>query len=139
MAKVITFDMHRDGELNCPMVIDYPDGEIGLATLVRGREDVGGEQVTASGKSCILFDYPLANPVTLESETSGTLKDLLRCIYQGYTEIYAAETDPGFIPGFLNRARSTGPYGTSGHLIDDLWVEGIIQTGPSSFELHMGS
>jgi hypothetical protein len=89
----------------------------------------------------ILFNYPLSNSVTktFQSQTGFTRRDILRCIYEGYSEIYAAEPDPGYAKGTANRAQSRGPYGIWGHYINDLVVEWVQQPEPGYFVLFIGS
>jgi hypothetical protein len=97
MNTVITLDLHREGEsLGSPMVIDYPDVATGRATLA--RKDVGDEQVTTSGKICILFDYPLANPVTLEFETTGTIKGFAAVHLPGLHQHLRSRSGPWLHP-----------------------------------------
>ena len=73
------------------------------------------------------YDYPLSKVAKfkhkLTSKTSG--RNILRYAARDYKKIYAAEEDPGYIPGMFNRSSSDGPYGIWGHYMGDLFFEGI--------------
>lgn len=98
------------------------------------------EIITKAQEITIQFDYPLSNEVdfTFKSKNGFTRKKFYECIVKGYKRIYAAEDDPGHIPGMYNRASSEGPYGIWGHDIGDLVVEGVYKKG-KKYYLHIGS
>ena len=151
------FDLHdpRDGQRCTPSVTLYPqvaDGTLQMVaplTSYQSRHQrmpknptVSNDvSVSQSPEITIRFDYPLMNPAELRFQSPGgfTMLDFLRCVHDGYTQIYAAEKNPGEIPGSYNRSKSEGPYGIWGHHIDDLCLEEIRQTGETTFELGMGS
>jgi hypothetical protein len=120
-----------------PQVMDYPDILAGKALLV----GAAASYHNPSKKISIRFGYPMTNQVwfEFESEAGFGLIDLLRCIHDGYVRIYAAEKDPGTLPNMYNRARSTGPYGIWGHVVDDLCVEQIREISPEKYKLGIGS
>src|SRR5262249_44976092 len=99
------------------------------------------EKVTEKNVISILFNYPLSKHVTKKFRSQGgfTRRDILRCIYDGYSEIYASEPDPGYEDGTGNRAQSKGSYGIWGHYINDLVVEWVRQPKPGYFVLFIGS
>jgi len=142
-TKKVTHEInHRDDEFAkdvgsqpCVRVVDYKDQEI-LDALIDPDE-----VITQSEKIKIRFDYPLSNPTTFSFNKDGsfTRKDLFRAIYTGYEDIYASEENPGMIEGTYNRATSEGPYGIWGHVIEDLFIEGVVQISKDSFTLQMGS
>lgn len=154
--KLIKFDLLevKTGESSgCPLVIDYPlveSGELMMflpqenvyaGQVVENAQDISGVKITNAKEISIQFDYPLDKPavLTFTSDTGFTLKDIYRCVHDGYAKIYAAEEDPGELPGMLNRAKSEGLYGIWGHHVSDLYFEALILTGPNSFRLAMGS
>ena len=101
--------------------------------------------VIARDEITITFDYPLEREAKLTFTNPGGFSryEFFRCVYKGYKNIYAQEEavdgDPGMIPGMLNRARSDGPYGIWGHVMSDLFLEGVIDKGDGNYELCMGS
>lgn len=101
--------------------------------------------VVAQDKITITFSYPLERETKLAFTNLGGFSryEFFRCVYEGYKNIYAQEDavagDPGMIPGMLNRARSDGPYGIWGHVMSDLFLEGVIDKGDGNYELCMGS
>jgi hypothetical protein len=98
--------------------------------------------VTKRKQITIHFDYPLTNEtkIKFKSKTGFTLKNLFKCIYNGYTKIYKEEgEDPGMIDGMYNRRPSNGKYGIWGYVIDDLYLEGATEVKPGEFELSIGS
>lgn len=144
----VTYDKGTVDEFNgCPPVCDYPEF---LAQRVNGTPCPNhlikpDEVVITETKINIKFEYPLTNPVTLSFVNPGgfTRFDFFRCVYEGYLNIYkeeeSADEDPGMVPGMLNRARSDGPHGIWGHVIEDLFLEGVEDKGDGNFELFIGS
>jgi len=128
--------VHPDGDVRWASVLDYQEIEVGHLELCAANE-----KVTEKSAISILFNYPLSNPVTKKFQSQGgfTRREILRCIYEGYSEIYAAELDPGLTEGTQNRAQSKGPYGIWGHYINDLVVEWVRQPKPGYFVLFVGS
>lgn len=108
-------------------------------------QDANNFVVTPLEQITIDFDYPLDHTVTLAFENAGgfTALDFLRCVHEGYSQIYqeeeAAVGDPGVIPGMYNRGVSTGPHGIWGHYMEDLWFEGATEIIPGHFSLMIGS
>jgi len=84
-----------------------------------------------SGNFYFSYDYPLSViasfPHVLTPEMTG--EDILVLARADYERIYREEdeavSNPGHIPGMLNRARSAGPYGIWGHDFSDLYFEGV--------------
>ena len=128
--------VHPDGDVRWAAVLDYQEIEAGHLELCAGNDTVTEENVIR-----ILFEYPLSKSVTktFQSQAGFTRRDILRCIYEGYSEIYAAEPDPGLVEGTENRAQSNGPYGIWGHYINDLVVESVAQPEPGLFVPFIGS
>ena len=92
------------------------------------------------------IDYPLSRPVTIErfhvDGNGWTQKQFVEMICRVYADIYAAEDDPGHIPGMLNRGKSEGPYGIWGHDIGDLVLEYATKVGEGEdahWQLGVGS
>jgi hypothetical protein len=88
------------------------------------------------------YTYPLSNPAKFEHVLTPGMngEDILALGRDDYEKIYAAEEDPGHIPGMLNRAQSEGPYGIWGHDFSDLYFEGIdIDTEKKTLKFSMGS
>jgi len=125
-------------------VVQYEDDEV-LEALTNADEIV-----TDSSTVQIIFDYPLSHKVQLGftnivdgEESPFSRRDFWGAVFEGYTQIYREEdgavgsTDN--IPGMLNRQRSKGPHGIWGHVIDDLFIEGVREVEPNVFELCMGS
>jgi hypothetical protein len=141
--KQIRFDLEFSSpdEVLTPRVLDYPIVAKGAAKMTQRRKDVSGQRVAGAGEITILFDYPItrAVEVTFKSKKDWTLRDLFRCIYKGYRWIYASEKNPSTLSNSYNRAKSKGPFGVHSHYLGELWLEGITQTGPTAFELSIGS
>ena len=93
-----------------------------------------------SGMFTFSYTYPLSRKATFEHllTQSHSAQDILEFARQDYEAIYAAEDNPGEIPGMLNRARSEGPYGIWGHHFSDLYFEGINING-QAIDFEMGS
>lgn len=144
----VTYDKGTADEFNgCPPVCDYPAF---LAQRVNGTPCPNhliepDEVITTETKINIKFEYPLRNSVTLSfvNPDGFTKFDFFSCVYEGYLSIYEEEEstdkDPGMIPGMLNRGRSNGPYGIWGHVMEDLFLEGVEDKGNSNYELLIGS
>ena len=144
----VTYDKGTDDEFNgCPPVCDYPEF---LAQRVNGTPCPNhliepDELMIKWDEISILFDYPLKNSVRLAFTNPGgfTRFDFFRCVYEGYLNIYkeenAVDGDPGMVPGMLNRARSDGPHGIWGHVMEDLCLEGVEDKGHGMYELMIGS
>jgi hypothetical protein len=128
--------VHPDGDIRFATVLDYQEIEAGHLELCGANETIA-----ETNQIRILFNYPLTNSVTktFQSQTGFTRRDLLRCIYEGYSEIYAAEPDPGYARGTANRRQSKGPYGIWGHYINDLVIEWVRQPKLGHFVLFIGS
>lgn len=131
----------------CPRVCDFPEF---LAQKVLGTpcsdELVHPDTIVIThDEITITFDYPLEREAKLTFTNKGGFSryEFFRCVYEGYKNIYAQEDavagDPGMISGMLNRARSDGPYGIWGHVMEDLFLEGIEDKGDGNYELCMGS
>jgi hypothetical protein len=123
------------------------------ASFVKGDPDEEIENVREllpalglSGMYAFSYDYPLSVIATFEHqltpETTG--EDLLVLARGDYERIYNEEHsevgDPGHIPGMLNRAQSNGTYGIWGHVLSDLYFEGVdIDTVARRITFSMGS
>lgn len=110
--------------------------EFGEVELVDAKKPV-----TKRKQITIQFDYPLHKPTSLvfKSKRGFTLKDLFRCVYVGYNKIYREEGVAPMIPGMYNRQTSNGKYGIWGHIMEDLYLEGMREVKPGKFELSIGS
>lgn len=93
-----------------------------------------------SGTFTFKYSYPLSTPAKFDHELTSEMSalDVLVLARKDYEAIYAAEEDPGHIPGMLNRKRSQGPYGIWGHDFGDLYFEGINIRG-NNVSFAMGS
>ena len=122
-------------EYPCVSVVQYGDKLLRKSVIDRNKI------ITKSKKIEIKFDYPLTNSVTLEFRNKNGFRviDFFKAIHDGYRKIYAMEKDPGLIPGMFNRARSEGPVGIWGHVIEDLYIEQVYETSPNKFKLSIGS
>jgi hypothetical protein len=128
--------VHPDGDIRFAAVLDYQEVEAGHLELCGANQTIAEINLIR-----IVFNYPLSNSVTktFQSQTGFSRRDILRCIYEGYSDIYAAEPDPGYAKGTANRAQSRGPYGIWGHYINDLVVEWVQQPEAGYFVLFIGS
>lgn len=138
----------NDEFASCPRVCEFPD-------FLAQRADIGpaypdylidpDEVVTTESKINIKFEYPLTNPTTISfANPDGFTKfGFFACVYKGYKSIYdeeeSTDEDPGMIPGMMNRATSNGPYGIWGHVMGDLFLEGVEDKGDGNYELIIGS
>lgn len=139
-------DSFEDDYTTCVSVSDYED--IGTGTKYDCFEVVDPDEIVTKDNTIrIMFDYPLSNPVALEFKSPTgkgfTRMEFFKSVFDGYTKIYKTEEkddkDPGNVPGMFNRARSEGRYGIWGHVITDLYLEGIIDKGCGNFTLAIGS
>ena len=95
----------------------------------------------------VKYTYPLTHSEILtfnaDNDTAFTRSELARKICEGYKFIYdtehAAVSDPGHLPGMLNRKRSQGPYGIWGHDIGDLDLHTVEQVNDNYFTLWVDS
>lgn len=102
------------------------------------------EPLGLAGEFTFEYTYPLSQDATfvhvLDKDT--TAMDILILGRSDYEQIYREEEqdagDPGNIPGMLNRASSNGRHGIWGHVIDDLYFEGINITD-NKVSFSMGS
>lgn len=135
LYKDDAFAAECDGHHPCVRVVEYKD------KAIRDIVINADQSITTSEKIKIKFEYPFTNPVIIEFNHKGGFKliDFFKAIYNGYSNIYAMEDDPGLIPGMLNRARSNGPVGIWGHVIEDLFIEGIKEIDKDFFTLEIGS
>lgn len=95
-----------------------------------------------SGKYLFVYSYPLSRPAHFHHELTPDMTGEDLCVLgrTDYEAIYAAEDDPGHIPGMLNRATSDGPYGIWGHDFSDLFFEGInVDAEKKIVDFSMGS
>lgn len=107
------------------------------------RYDDGELVMEPSSTLRFIVDYPLTRyrsvEVTHENGSPWTQTQFVEEVRKAYAEIYAAEKDPGHIPGTLNRSTSDGPYGIWGHDLGDLVLEGAEKKEDGSWELIVGS
>ena len=95
-----------------------------------------------AGDYRFVYTYPLSKPAEFVHRLSGktSARSILTQAARDYRKIYAAENDPGYIPGMMNRSQSDGPYGIWGHYLRDLYFEGIeISTKRKTVKFSMGS
>ncbi len=141
---VARYTKWKNDPTTCVRVCEYPEfmnkNDNGDSKLIDPDELIINRR-----KIKIKFSYPLSNPthITFQSKNGFTRKDLFRVIYEGYKRIYDEEErvdkDPGMISGMPNRATSQGPFGIWGHVMKDLFIEGVIDCGNGKYELSMGS
>src|SRR5256885_16944533 len=95
--------IHPDGDVRSAEILDYQEIEAGHLELCGANE-----RITEKSTIRILLNYPLSNPVTKSFQSHGgfTRRDILRCIYEGFSEIYAAELDTGYEEGTATREQS---------------------------------
>lgn len=98
------------------------------------------------GEYTFTYTYPLSCNAHFKHEVNSAMSiiDVLLLAKSDYERIYKEEDetdgDPGMIPGMLNRARSSGPYGIWGHVLEDLYFEGVtVDTDAKTVKLDMGS
>lgn len=100
-----------------------------------GREP-GSTRIVVPHPHAILFiDYPLARPVQAPIDASRPAgfseRELCRAIRRTYARIYEEEDATANHPGqvgvghVINRTTSDGVHGIWGHVISDLFIEGI--------------
>lgn len=132
---------------SCPRVCEYLEflAQRLLGTPCSDHLIDPNELIVKESTITITFNYPLTNSIKLTFTNPGgfTRFDFFRCVYEGYLNIYKQEEsvdcDPGMMPGMLNRAKSDGPYGIWGHVIEDLFLEGVEDKGNGNYELIIGS
>lgn len=131
----------------CPLVCEFPDF-LAHEVVDASYDDELVQPYTiviTHDEITISFDYPLSNPTRMTFTNPGgfTRFDFFRCVYEGYKKIYeqeeAADGDPGMIPGMLNRASNNGPHGIWGHVMEDLYLEGVYDEGDGNYRLAIGS
>jgi len=114
------------------------------------RENIGDEErylvtdtpLGLEGEYTFVYTYPLSREARIAhcDMASASAIDILLAARKDYEHIYAAEENPGHIPGMLNRAISDGPYGIWGHDFSDLYFESIdIDTAKKVISFGMGS
>jgi hypothetical protein len=104
--------------------------------------------VDTSESIFISFEYPLSRGVDLEfrnAKRPWRLEDLLDCVAEGYVKIYDEEDATRTLPAqapldsiLVNRPRTDGKYGIWGHILNDLYIEGIYKE-EGIWHLQMGS
>lgn len=102
------------------------------------------------------IDYPLQDVFSFDLRPDGgvTKRQLIDFICLTYRKIYDDEeksmdntkknkiqdTNSGKASGCINRPQSSGTYGIWGHILEDLFIEGISYNKPTrTVELSMGS
>jgi hypothetical protein len=94
------------------------------------------------------YDYPLSERAAIQRQITRAMSviDILILARHDYETIYAAEDAAtlsgatGYIPGTLNRNRSSGPYGIWGHVLSDLYFEQVnINPDTSTISFGIGS
>lgn len=145
--NIIAQKGQEDEYTGCPRVCDFLEhfSQKELGTPCDDELIDPDTIVISRDKITITFSYPLERETKLTFTNPGGFSryDFFRCVYEGYKNIYAQEEavagNPGNIPGMLNRARSDGPYGIWGHVMEDLFLEGITDKGDGNYELVIGS
>ena len=80
----------------------------------------------ANSEFTLEITYPVKNPYRIKIKVGAegmTRIRLVDIICKSYRKMYKEEDSAhkvGLIPGMLNRATSSGPYGIWGHVIEDL-------------------
>ena len=113
---------------------------------------IDGDDIIIHGHQLhIILDYPLSHTVDKIFMKDGfTKKDILRSIYEAYTEIYREEEGNTKAPRMcdvipdcylMNRMDTHGEHGIWGHEIGDLFIDKLsyIQDLPNYIVPTMGS
>ena len=104
--------------------------------------------VDVSEKISIKFEYPLSHSVVLEfnnAKRPWRLEDLLDCVAEGYVKNYDEEDETRTLPattmgeGLINRPQTDGKHGIWGHILNDLYIEGMQKDLDGVWNLNMGS
>jgi hypothetical protein len=105
--------------------------------------------VDTSEKIRIKFEYPLSHSVVLEfgnAKRPWRLEDLLDCVAEGYVKIYDEEDETRTLPAqapldsiLVNRPQTDGKYGIWGHILNDLYIEGMYKDLNGIWRLDIGS
>lgn len=110
------------------------NGETVDPILVKMLDHSEQEIVDVSDKIRIHFDYPLTHEVTFtfEGKKPWRLSDILDKIAEGYCKIYDEEDETRTVDTvirgtLLNRPTTNGKYGIWGHILNDLYVEGLYK------------
>lgn len=95
------------------------------------------EIVIPKKEATLLISYPLTKSAKCHIKTRDpngfTRQEIIEQICENYERIYreedeSTEIEPGMIPGMFNRVQTNGKYGIWGHVIEDLYIEGISYT-----------
>jgi hypothetical protein len=108
------------------------------------KPDFGTEKMQSAPVLRFVISYPLTRPKHVEyvheDGSPWSQRQFVEAVVKAYAEVYAEEgDDPGHLPGMLNRATSTGPYGIWGHDLGDLVLEGATKLDDGSWSLMVGS
>jgi hypothetical protein len=129
---------------NIDLQIEVSSGKIWNGdNWVTMSDDYGIKILDKEPTITFTIDYPVTNPMvvtlTHEDKSPWTRRQFIEAVIAAYKDIYAAEVDPGHIPGMLNRKTSTGPFGIWGHDIGDLVLEGAYKNNDGTWGLTVGS
>lgn len=101
----------------------------------------------STGEYVFKYSYPLANEAQFKHTLDGksNVMDVLKLAAADYTKIYEEENassaiPEGYIPGMYNRVSTNGKHGIWGHVLGDLFFEGVeIDEEKRTVEFIMGS
>jgi hypothetical protein len=98
------------------------------------------------GEYTFKYTYPLSTTAEFKHVVTeeASIIDILVRARLDYENIYQIEEQedgsPGMIPGMLNRRKSNGAYGIWGHVLSDLYFEGVIvDEAEKTISFHIGS
>lgn len=131
----------------------YLECNLHAATFVKGDtydeyDDVRKlyTALNLSGEYTFCYTYPLSTAAFFKRELTPNMtgEDILVIARMDYETIYKTEiqatSNPGHIPGTLNRKTTAGPFGIWGHDFSDLYFEGIgINISTKAVVFNMGS
>jgi hypothetical protein len=133
--------------LDCNVRVIEVDERLACLKLPKYTRLASSEELFLIGPYKFSYTYPLSKTAVFDHVLTPDMNglDLLVLARADYERIYREEDgDVGaptpMIPGMLNRQQSDGRWGIWGHVIDDLFFEGIdIDHRKSAISFSMGS
>jgi hypothetical protein len=116
--------------------------------LIQLKGNIEEMIVATTNRISIRFDYPLTHSVILQfnGKTPWRLSDLLDSIAEGYVKIYDEEDETRTLPAqapldsiLVNRPKTDGKHGIWGHILNDLFIEGVCKGSDDVWTLEIGS